>query len=331
MQTATASTARAAAGDAALRAGRRLLAGRTFQVLVGAAVVVLGLAAARAVARQGMDEDLFWRAKLEWHACADVVIVGDSRPLSAVSPAVLADVLGGARVRNFGFVGERFRPEYLEAVAAVLDPASPQRRIILGITPTALTPGSPKRSWFLRYRAELQNQTVLARPQAALATFLAPMPPKDVGLSFASLAGLDRPKVVYLPDGWVTCWPQGPVEREELANYRLIFAKERPDPQRRADVLAFTARWSRAGIRVYGFRPPTTPEMLALETELSGFDEAAFVGEFAAAGGIWLAVDPVAYTAFDHSHLDAPTAQRFTRDLGEQLRSRERAAPAAAP
>ena len=47
--------------------------------------------------------------------------------------------------------------------------------------------------------------------------------------------------------------------------------------------------------------------------------------EYAAAGGIWLAVDPAAYLAFDDSHLDAPTAQRFTRELGAQLRARERA------
>jgi hypothetical protein len=65
--------------------------------------------------------------------------------------------------------------------------------------------------------------------------------------------------------------------------------------------------------------PSGSPEIVAIERDASGFDEATFRRRFAAAGGHWLHVAQFAYRTFDGVHLDAAAAERFSTDLGQAL------------
>ena len=71
--------------------------------------------------------------------------------------------------------------------------------------------------------------------------------------------------------------------------------------------------------------------MIKLEQELSGFDEAAFVQAFVAAGGVWLPTDQTAYLTFDDSHLRRDDAIRLSESLGQQIQALEQARPAPTP
>ena len=61
--------------------------------------------------------------------------------------------------------------------------------------------------------------------------------------------------------------------------------------------------------------------MVALEKELSGFDEAAFVKRFKQAGGAWFSFSLDDYHSFDGSHLHRDSAVQFSKDLAKRIRN----------
>jgi hypothetical protein len=89
------------------------------------------------------------------------------------------------------------------------------------------------------------------------------------------------------------------------------------------NVIVQTGKWVREGIRVYAFRPPTTPEMRELESLLSGFDEKDFLDRLGKAGGIWIPVSLQEYRSYDGSHLDKENAKRLSVRIAEIIKRRE--------
>jgi hypothetical protein len=85
---------------------------------------------------------------------------------------------------------------------------------------------------------------------------------------------------------------------------------------------AQTRLWTSKGIRVFGFRPPTTIAMLQLENEMSAFDEKALIAAFTAAGGTWIPVDFSKYHSYDGSHLDEASAEKLSAFLGKEMRGK---------
>ena len=71
---------------------------------------------------------------------------------------------------------------------------------------------------------------------------------------------------------------------------------------------------------MFGFRVPSTEKMVALENEISGFDEAAFIEGFKAAGGIWFDIPLEPYHTYDGAHLVKPSAIRLSLDLAEMIK-----------
>jgi hypothetical protein len=106
---------------------------------------------------------------------------------------------------------------------------------------------------------------------------------------------------------------------DEIEPYRKVFFDNSVDSAIIDILIRQTKQWSRAGIHVYAFRPPTTHNMIQLENELSGFDEKNFKIRFANAGGTWLDVNQTAYVSYDGSHLHRDAALQFSLDLAEIL------------
>ena len=97
----------------------------------------------------GLVREEYWRIKMNWHHCADIVLAGDSRIQVGVSPERMNRQLPGLRILNYGFGRVGYSQEYLRAVEALLDPASSDRTIVLGITPSALLKVSQQNNVFL--------------------------------------------------------------------------------------------------------------------------------------------------------------------------------------
>jgi hypothetical protein len=234
----------------------------------------------------------------------------------------MARSLPSLRILNFGFDNAGFSREYLAALEGVLDSTSGRRIIVLGITPHSLTQGTGGR--FVARKSRLNKRPAFLRRAGGLKTawfanLTAAVPLNQAFLFLTGSHRLPRHEGVYHQDGWLAArlTPEQPNQGFEVA--RRWYVNNRVDPALAEGVISQTRRWTNQGIRVYGFRPPTVPEMVRLEDELGGFNEADFVREFTEAGGRWLRMDQTSYHTYDSSHLDRDAAADFSDDLARAI------------
>jgi len=292
-------------------------------LLAGGLVFLLG--ATRRSTLSGMPLKLLSIQKAHWQQCADVVLAGDSRVGCGVSPGEMVRFLKGQRIYNYFFTGNGYSQEYLEAIENVLDPASEQRMIILGISPQSLTPLMTKKRDFHEDRKNYAFQSVtLARWFRTLLCHTAPMTRNEIFGGRLAKNGTPRKYVEVFADGWMAAYSESTDYSGYLHDARYnIFHNNYVSADIVANVMHTVARWRREGIAVYAFRPPTVAEMVALENELSGFDEEEFKAAFETAGGIWLDVDPFGYPSHDGCHLRRDGAIAFTCDLSRMILAAE--------
>jgi hypothetical protein len=264
----------------------------------------------------GPNPHRLWADKAHWQAVADVVLAGDSRTTIGLSPEAVATHVEDARIVNFGFEASVFTPEYLKGIEEVLDPASPRKIIVLGTTPLSVTRAGRNQNSFVENRRRPVAGT-LTRILDPVEWNLRRMDTSDLkAFFFGQLNSFSE----YHSDGWVARWQVRDSPTKELAAYRKLFAGNTVDTTLQNGLCDQVRRWTQGGIRVYAFRPPTTADMVDLENQRSGFDEAAFVRQFQAAGGRWLIVRQVGYRTYDGSHLSRDGAIQFSGDLAELIR-----------
>ena len=115
--------------------------------------------------------------------------------------------------------------------------------------------------------------------------------------------------------GWVASHTIPKDTSRALNSYRKSFSNNTVSDQGIRKLLQQIKHWKDKGIKVYGFRPPTTRSMVLLEEELSGFNEEGFVRSFEAAGGIWLSFEEEYFNTYDGSHLHFEEAKKLSGKL----------------
>lgn len=258
----------------------------------------------------------FWIEKVERPAAYDLVLAGNSRVYRGLSPAEMRSAGLEARILNFGFSEGAFEARYLAALDDLLDPASARPALVLGVSPSALSPGAAKRNGFTSVKA--------LRPLRRLE--LRYLEPFQSGFRPFGVVRRGGPESGYLqefhPDGWVASRlvPERP--KQALETYRLRYERS-PEFRSSDELLANLAAWVRertqAGVRIYAFRPPSTLAMEELEDRLGGYDEARVRAQLEAAGARWLEVPRDAYPSYDGSHLREDGARALSRDLAAEL------------
>lgn len=298
----------------ATRKLRGLLADRTAQCLMVVAAI-LGLCRVPWSSTQ-LDDSFYYYQKLTWKQNADVVILGDSRPMVALSPTAMSGDLKGLRIRNFSFSGVGYSADYLTAAEQVWDNERDDARIaLLGITPRSLRRVSLKAN---RFTSSARTYTPLTYWKARWLSWVPQTWP-----------ALDRPFLKVLTHagapgdfklyrdayGWFEPCPQ----HADLAATTTYYRRIQNDPicpEIVDRVLDRVRRWSAIGIHVYGFRPPTCREMEALEDD---FAEESFVRSFEAAGGRWISPPSDDLATYDASHLDADSVSKFSHRIARAV------------
>jgi hypothetical protein len=120
-------------------------------------------------------------------------------------------------------------------------------------------------------------------------------------------------------DGWVASWTVPEYSTAALPSYREIFTSTQVSPQLVQKLMEQTRRWISEGIKVYAFRPPSSQAMVALENQMSGFNEVIFIQQFEAAGGTWLSLPLASYHSYDSSHLDKGSAIQLSLDIARMI------------
>ncbi len=260
--------------------------------------------------------DRHYLERFTWGSTADVVLGGDSRTHIGVSPEILSDHLGVVEARNFAFNGAGFTPEYLDGIERVLSAGSKSPAILLGVTPRSLTPAAAQKSGFDYYRQRASAWELLKyRHLDPVFQFFAPVNVAELKKSLGVASAQAEQAAMMYDDGWKAVSVDSMSEDHNLRGHRDYYATQQVQPDAIAHVMQAVQRWSQAGISVYGFRPPSCAEMIALENELSGFDEAGFAASFEQAGGIWLKIPGAGYYTYDGSHLERESAELLSREL----------------
>jgi len=299
----------------------RLLSDRTACTLTVTVVLIIVMGSLRPDKPQGVSSKRFWADKMSWRECADMVITGDSRTLMSVSPTEIAKVFPGTKVRNYGFGANWYSNEYLEAIEKCLFPNSKEKRIFMGITPHSLTDRrNDTCGTFMDMYNYTGRQFFKDKYFAELLDFTEPMSFNEAiqGLFPATAPSWSRKH--FYKNGFVAV-NKKPLKKNEIDRYKRLFEERNVSEQIISNIIEYVEKWTSEGIIVYGFAIPSCQEMIDVENEYSGFDEALFVKAFEAAGGVWIAVNKTGYVSFDGSHLqDADEngdngAYRFSADF----------------
>ena len=272
------------------------------------------------VFRDSASQRPYWTLKKGKAGVCELVVAGDSRVFQGVSPAEMAGRLGGRDILNFGFASCGWTEEYLDAVRATLKPGPGARVVVLGVTPASLAPRSAMKNGFLSAEPGPLWEAALRWKARGALERLDPLPLQDLRRRLLGRAS-ERPRdtFVYHDDGWVAA--RGSPWRPDFQAERipLNFKDNRVDPARVDALLRRVSAWTREGLRVFAFRPPTNAATLAAEERHAGFDERDFAERFRLAGGRWIDVRQTGYDSYDGSHLNEDAARAFSRDLADAL------------
>jgi len=283
-------------------------------------VSLLGIASAAALfvrteQATGMHPDDFWETKLSWRHEADCVLIGDSRTYVSVSPDALARGMGeDVRVYNYGFSANGLTDEYLSTIERIIDPKSQSKCIIVGMTTVSLLGASEH---FNKESKKPRTPALVPR------SWLLPFERVQFSDLLASLR--DKSKInihtrEYHSNGWAAATLREDAYKETLATIRATLDSK--IEQERIDLIArYISKWNQAGIVVYLFRPPTSVEMLELESEWGEYEARNIPTTFIDDGAIWIDVEQTKYHSYDASHLSRNAAEEFSQDLGELIKA----------
>jgi hypothetical protein len=294
-----------------------MMRNRVFLSIVIAATLIglIGLLrpdAMRTVSR----EKWFWTWKTHSDRKFDVVFVGDSRTYRGISPESMAESLQGFRILNFGYSSGSLSALMLAEAESRLD-AGGRRIIVLGVTPSSMTPRAARDE---QYRQEKNRTSSEVLENLYLAPFLTYFDPTTPIRFFEEIGSRKvRFREAFYESGWIAGWKEPAGPPDPIGVFANLFTNNPVSPILVDNVLRQTEAWTREGIRVYAFHPPTSHDMIDLERRRSGFDEATFRQRFIRAGGVWIDVDQPGYRSYDHSHLDKESAEALSRIIAQAI------------
>jgi hypothetical protein len=270
----------------------------------------------------GAVSERFWVMKAQGMSRYDMILMGDSRVYRGLSPQAMEEVLPGERILNFGFSGGGLNPEMYRAAEVRLAAGSKAKSMVLGITPLTLTPRAEFNAHYLQEVQRPPDYVFLHLYWMPFLKLFEPLTLRDFAAAFSGQQDHPAYTGYYLEfhdDGWVASWtvPEDPTGA--LPSYREIFSQTQVSQRLVDDLMNQTRTWCAKGIQVYAFRVPTSPAMLRLENQMSGFDEAAFIQQFTAAGGVWFDLPLAPYHSYDGSHLSKLAAVQLSTDLARLI------------
>jgi len=268
-----------------------------------------------------MQSDLFWSNKVEPHETFDVVFIGDSRIYRGISPTVITQELSeidSFSVFNYGFSSAGFDTTFMEAGAALLNPKSKNRIIVLGITASSLADENLVNAhhWQEKNRHPVE---IWQRKQINYyLSFFDPTSPLVIRNTYREeQSGYYQN---YQLNGWIA---SDKIPRDEWKAYWHIkntYPTVTFSSAVRENLIKKVAEWEAKGIQVFGFRPPAAAHFEAVETKC--YPEKALKTQFEAVGGTWIEIPKrKAYVTYDGNHLEEASAKRLSRVVGKAIKN----------
>jgi hypothetical protein len=262
----------------------------------------------------------YWIAKGRNSNTYPIVFGGDSRVFRGLSPKHFSSEFNGIAAYNYAYWSNGYGKDYLEGLEAKVDSGADTRIIILGLSPHSLTRKAARSYHYLEVIKSSGENGLIWTGINRINEVFTPFKALDLTAKIIGQAKPPNTRITYHSDGWVETYWIVPDTSHATDFYKDIFKDNPVDEEVIEGLLDFVGRWTRMGIHVVAFRPPTSYTLVQYEKEDGSFMEETFIKEFTAAGGIWIPMDIDAYQTYDGSHLDHHSAIRLSEDLARRIR-----------
>ena len=268
-----------------------------------------------------------WLKKVTKDPAYSVLLIGDSRTYRGINPVILEKMLhlptynaglsgGGMNTTMFRFFENN-----------KMSPEPGLKIIVLGITPFSLVSeqrGNKHLNSLLKKSKETQQFQFGELDY--LSIFFKPINNRRFKKIRRKIFKKEKADSFKLKTVWINGALFHGVKfnqkwyNDGLNQYREGAANGKFSQESLSDLCTSTRRWTERGILVFGFRPPTSSQMEAIENQLPHYSEQRVKTLFEKAGGIYLAFPKDAYQTYDASHLNRASADRFSKDLAEAIK-----------
>ncbi len=268
-----------------------------------------------------IQKEKFWADKTHSDGKYNIIFSGDSRLYRGIDTKTVSEAVSGLKVLNFGYSSGGHNPLIFKEVYDRLDKNAEIKVVALVLTPYSLTPKAQENSHFSQEKKRDEKEVFKRRYINPFLDFFDPIKPMDILEPKSNRARGYHER--FRKGGWVESRKVPSDPKSGLKVYQKDFEGNIVEREILEGIYHQTLEWRKQGIKVFGFRIPTTQDMEALENDLSGYDEAQIRMAFEKAGGEWIAIsDKYGYTSYDGSHLEGKSAKRFSAFIGSEIQSR---------
>jgi len=258
--------------------------------------------------------DKFWSQKFSNSTCYNIILAGDSRVYRGLQPAAFDNILSPLTTFNLGYSSAGFSDRLFEQIDKHLL-ATGKRYVVLGISPHTLTAKGINNEqleglihtpdfdhWKNIYLSQFKNYTE----------------PKDLNIIFNPL--LDQKEEFYHENGYVETHIHDSLYTEyAIGIYKKAFADNVFLPSAFSSLINKIQQWQKDDVIVVAYRPPSCAKMVALEDELSGFDEAFIRKKLNEIGVTWIDFNVDNFSSYDASHLDQESVLKVSEVIANRI------------
>jgi len=255
------------------------------------------------------DARYFWAHKTHGEQTAHIVFGGDSRIYRGVNPASF-----GSSALNLGYSAQGYSNKYMDFVEDHLNEKKPT--IVLGISPYSLTPKACLNEHLESEQKRSSYDIFQILSIEKHLRFLEPIRPSEIK---NAMQNNDKGYHEHFHEnGWVASNRFDADTNRTLLKYRDNFTDNMVSDSVIHLLSERVKKWTKAGIQVFAFRPPSSISMEDLENEISGYDELRMEEVIFDCGGIWLEINNN-YHSYDGSHLSKRAAMKFSNELNAKI------------
>lgn len=260
--------------------------------------------------------DWFWVNKTHFSKKGSILFLGDSRIYRGITTAPIKKIFPDQEIINLGYSSGGLNSKVFEFALNHFDLSKQTKIIVLGISPFALT-SETRKNEHLNQELNRPLAEIIERKYAN--PFLTEF--ETIKLTdYKTQKNITSYYQTFHNDGWVESYKVPFNNEEALSSYQTILHETELNELSIKEIFDFTEKMKAIGVKVYGFRPPSTKKMELLENELLKFDENKFIASFENKGGLWIKIpNRYSFNSYDGSHLHYKSAIQLSEYLATKL------------
>ncbi|MGE5427542.1 MAG: hypothetical protein ACM3O8_06570 [Methylococcaceae bacterium] len=263
--------------------------------------------------------DMFWTQKTFAPNQYDVVLMGDSRTYRGLSPSVMEKALPGLKVLNFGYSNGGLNKVMFKAAQKKLSPNNANKVIVIGVSPNCITGYSQKNEQYLQEKRRPKEDIFERLYLNKALYYFSPVSPEALKEMLTQQPSATYYNNEYFSNGYVLSEKFPADTTEAIPSYISDYTNFKVEEQFIDVLTAQVEEWNSKGIKVIGFRPPTTFAMRAVEDTLGHYNEPMIKEKFCKAGGHWVDLYPGDFKTYDGSHLEKNSAVLLSEIVSKEI------------